>query len=291
MIASGLGPAGLLPEYDFGGGRLRALLFCEWETPFDERCVFLGERLLNDYGSKPVEGSGGLVGPAGEQNSAYGDYKKIRPKLIQYLSHPENNNPSMWIRGGPRENKRDFFPFALEWSLGLAHGGQKFGSFAVDESQVPSASDHADRAAPIIFQGLGSAYGGCWDFPSELGADGYSATVSTMPRDMKWGADTLYNARLTRWRDNIWRRKLRARQGYFREIYPINFLLDAHLNAPFEGAPLADFMKKFGALRRCEFNEKMHRWDVPEANLAEVRTALEPSGLVLSSATEPATLI
>ena len=171
--------------------------------------------------------------------------------------------------------------------MGIVHAGQKIGSLAVDESQVTRFHVLADRAAPIIFSVLGSAYGGCWDFPLSYGAGGYVATLVTVPRGVGVMANEEYGARLNRWRDNIWHKKLRARQGYFREVYPINFLVENHLNASFQGAPLSKFMEATGTLRRCEFSEEMFRWDVSESNLGEVRMALEPSGLVLSSAAEP----
>lgn len=295
MLDSFAFPEGLLPEFDFGsGGWLRSLMFYEWEAPLDERCLFLAEQLLAEFGTEPVEGTGALTNWSGDQRQAHGDYKKVRAKLGRFLTEANQDGnqlqPSMRVRSVPRVAESGFFPCALEVTFAVAPGGQKVGAFSVDDGHIESATTLADRVEALIFGALGTAYGGCWEFPAVLGSEGYVATVSSMPQNMKWGVDEHYVARLNRWRDNIWHRKLRTRQGYFREIYPINFVLDAHLNASFQGAPLSSFMREFGVLRRCEFNKKMHRWDVPPANLAKVRTVLEPSGLVLSSATEPAIL-
>lgn len=281
------GLIGITPEIDSGGPRLRCLMFYEWETPFDERCLLLSENLLSEFSSTPAEGTGALTDRSGEQRKAHGDYKKVRAKLAGFLANPGDSVPSISVSGLPRIEASGFFPFAFEVELGAAHEAQKFGSFAVAEKEIAGIHALVDRAAPMVFGVLGSAYGGCWDFPAEYGAGGYVATVNTMLSGMKWGSNEAYGARLNRWRDNIWHRRLRARQGYFREIYPINFVLDAHLEMPFRGTPLRKFIDAEGSLQRCEFNEKMYRWDVPEENLNAVRVALEPSGLILSSEAEP----
>ena len=276
------GPIGITPEIDNGGPRLRCLMFYEWEVPFDERCLFLSEMLLSEFGSMPVEGTGSLG-----KKEAHGAYKKVRTRLAGFLTGAGTDAPSIRVRSAPRVAEPDFFPSALEASMGIVHAGQKIGLFAVDEQEIANIHALANRAAPIVFGVLGAAYGGCWDFPAEYGAGGYVATVITVPRGVNVMANEEYGARLNRWRDNIWHRKLRARQGYFREIYPINFLLDAHLGRSFRGARLSKFMEATGTLRPCAFNEKMYQWDVPDETIGEVRIALEPSGLVLSSPAEP----
>jgi hypothetical protein len=258
-------------------------MFYEWEKPFDERCLFLSEKLFAEFNSITAEGTGNLG-----ENRVHGAYNRVRGKLASFLTATERGAAaSIRIRSAPRRTEPEFFPSAFEAAMGVVHARQKIGSFAVDGKEIESISDLANRAAPIVFDSLGPAYGGGWDFPEEYGAEHYVAAVNTMPSGMRWGSNKEYSARLVHWMNNIWRRKFRATNGYFREIYPINYLLGTHLDAPFRGAPLSKFMEATGSLRPCEFNEKMYRWDILDENINEVRNELEPSGLVLSSPAEP----
>jgi hypothetical protein len=275
-------PIGVIPEIDSGGSRLRNLMVYEWEAPLDERCLPLCERLLAEFGISPDEGTG-----SSGQKRTHGSYKKTRARLAALLASGGGSDVSVRVRSVLKSNAPEFFPSEFEAAFGRVHGGQKVGSFAVDQTKVESPKALVDSIAPIVFGVLHSAYGGCWNFPAEYGAEHYVAAINTMPIGMKWGSNPNYARRLVRWRDNIWHRGLRARDGYFREIYPINFLLEAHLERKFRNAALWRFMKEQGSLLQCEFSNKMYRWDVPEQNLSEVRIALESSGLVLSSEAEP----
>ena len=281
------GPIVITPEIDDGGPRLRCLIFHEWETPLDARFLSLAETLLSGFGSTAVEGSATLTDDRGEEKDVHGDYRKVRRKLARFLAEPGDASPTVQIWGAPRIADSGFFRFAYDIGAGVAHDGQTYGWFAAHETQVSHFRVLADRAAPMVFGALGSGYGGCFDFPARYGVAGYVATVVTVPRGVSVMANEAYADRLQRWRENIWHRGLRARQGYLREVYPVNFLLEAHLRMPFRGAPLARFMEAEGRLEPCAFNAAMYRWDVPEENLGAVRMALEPSGLVLSSAAEP----
>lgn len=280
--SSQVGPKGIVPDHVASTRSLRCFMFYEWEALYDRRLLDLGDRLLAEFGASSVEETGNLG-----DKKIHGSYKKARPVLENFFERCGSDlHPGIRLRSAPARDN-DFFPSDIEFDAHVKLSGQKQGVFAVDETLVASIRKLSERVASIIFDGLGAGYGACWDFPSELGVEGYLASVSMMPSGMKWGADEKYAARLNRWRDNVWHRKLRARDGYFREIYPINFLLETHLSMPFRDAPLSKFMETAGSLQSCEFNHKMYRWDVPDENLGEVREALDPSGLILSSEAEP----
>lgn len=254
----------------------------EWHAPYDRQLLDVGDKLFAEFSASSVEETGNL----GDEQT-HGKHKKVRPVLEGFFEKASSElRPGIRLRSSSiRDN--NLFPSDLEFNAHVNISGQKQCALAVDEELVTSAHELSDKVETIIFTQLGVGYGGCWDFPAEIGAEGYLSSVSMMPSGMKWGADKDYSTRITRWRDNIWRQKLRASRGYFREIYPINFLLETHLNMPFRDEPLSKFMEATGALRPFEFNEKMYRWDVPDETLNEVREALEPSGLILSSDVEP----
>lgn len=108
-----------------------------------------------------------------------------------------------------------------------------------------------------------------------------------MPVGVSWNSNREYADRITRWRDNRQLKKLTTRAGYFREIYPINFVLDTHLAMPFRGGMLSEFMQANGTLRPLDMHDEIFRWDVPDPIIPHVRGSLEESGLILSSNAPP----
>lgn len=242
------------------------------------------EKFLSEFGAKPIQGSGNLGG-----KRTHGSYTRVRNRLIEFLaSEMLDDARSIRVRSDPRNaTDSDFFPSAIEAAIGVVNGGQKIGSFGVAEKEVDNIYSLADRAASTIFSTLGPSYGGVWDFPAEYGAEPYVAAVNTVPGGVRLDSNKKYAGRLVNWTNNVWKKKLRTRQGYFREVYPINYLVDAHLRMEFRGSALYRFLEAEGTLHPCEFNEQMYRWDVPDENLAIVRLALEPSGLILSSDAAP----
>ena len=274
---------GVLPD-TFGLDSLaRCLMIYDWERPIDRSWLDAFEAPFAEFGAVPVEGTGHL-----EKKKSHGAYKRVRKKLAEFLENAEEKQDfSVRIRSEETDPNDGFCPSDVVVSFGLSDSSRKAACVAVRESLVSGPDELIERVERAIFDKCGAFYGGAFDFPAAFGPDAYLVSLGAIPKGHKWNSNREYSARITRWRKNTLNRKLRPSRGYFREIYPINFVLETHLNMPFRDAPLSKFMEATGALRPFEFNEKMYRWDVPDEHLNEVREALEPSGLVLSSETEP----
>ena len=274
---------GVLPDTYGLDAQARFLMIHELEHRVDATWMNLFEDVFAELGAPPFEGTGFL----GEKKS-HGSYRRVRKKLGEFLdSSTSGDNFGVRIRSESKYPEEGFFPSDLGIFLGQSNIRPTYIGIAARPPFVHNVDALIEKIGKARFEVFGTFYGGAWDFPTAFDPEGYLVSVGAIPKGHKWGSNREYSERLTRWEDNIWRRKLRASRGYFREIYPINFLLETHLNMPFRDEPLSKFMEATGALRPFEFNEKMYRWDVPDETLNEVREALEPSGLILSSDVEP----
>ena len=274
---------GILPE-TFGFDSIaRCLMVYGWEKPIGPEWIDVIEDIFLVFGHEPFEGMGNL----GELHS-HGSYNRVRKRLRGFSENPnESELFAIRVRSSPDFIDEAFFPCNIEVSLGFSHSNPKKAVVAVREALISDYKELVTRIGKNFFDLFGSFYGGAWDFPAAFGPSDYMVSVRAIPGRLPYGINDAYANRITRWRDNIWHKKCQVRSGYFREIYPINFLLETHLNAPFRGQPLYKFMEKNGSLEMFEFNEKMHCWNITEENLDFVRKTLEPSGLVLSSAANP----
>jgi hypothetical protein len=277
----------VLPEnWDGAGGIARCLMFYDWERELGEKWLDLVDAIFAEFGVEPREGTGNL----GKAHS-HGSYKRVRNRLREFLQAEKGARRDFRIQGEPYVMAEGFFPsdIGVVWghSISMQEGWTKSGLIAVRGNRAESCHALVERIGARLFQKLGGVYGAAFDFPTLYGPDAYLSSVGAIPKGGSGLANRKYTARMTRWRDNTWQLGLRAGQGYLREVYPINFVLEAHLKMPFQGRPLSELMEKVGDLRPSGYDDRMYRWDVPEESLETVRQALEPSGLILSSPTPP----
>ena len=255
----------------------------DWERQVESSWLDVFEFLFSEFDLEPAEGTGNL----GKRQS-HGAYKRVRRKLAEFLGEAEEAESfSIRIRSEATHPRDGFFPSDALVSFGVSSGPRKAACFAVREGLVSAPDELVQRIGPPVLSKFGAFYGGAWDFPAAFGPDAYLVSLGAVPKGHLSTSNADYFARITQWRKNVLNRKLRPASGYFREVYPINFLLETHLNMPFRDEPLSGFMTETGTLRSCDFNEQMYRWDVPKERLEEVQGALESSGLILSSEVEP----
>lgn len=273
-------PIAVLPEdWDGTGEIVRCFTLYDWQREFSPERLDVAESIFAEFRVTAYE----ATARRGEDKSS-GRYRRIRKRLVQFLDTANGQHrPDFLIQSQPTTKAEAFFPCDLEmaWAVTLAHRKQLM--VAVLATHAASCGDVITRIGQSLFELTGAAYGAAFDFPARYGPTFYLSSLSTIPRGTSSVANEHYTDRLTRWRAN-WPH---ASQGYFREIYPINFVLDGHLRMPFEGQPLSDFMDNVGDLHPSQYAEGMYRWDVPPDRLETVRHELEHSGLILSSATPP----
>ena len=254
-------------------------MFYDFEHKITPDWLDMAENLFQIFGYEPSFAIGNF-----NKKHSDGSYKRIRKRLLSFLTEAEEGD-SMDMRLDSIHDvpEEGFFPCQMHivWVNHL--GGIRDGEVSLRMSAKDDLYKFIDIVAPVIFKKVGKAYGSAFIFPAIYGPDAYHATMSSIPKGGGPNDNPEYSARLMNWCYNNLIKNKRPSQGFFREIYPINFVLQAHLDRDFQGRPLEHYMKKVGTLERCDFNPDIFRWDVSEDVIDSVREALEPSGLVLSA--------
>jgi len=262
----------------------RCLMFYDWEISLCPKWLELAAEVFAEFGQTIFEGTGNL----GSEHS-HGRYGRVLKRLAGFLGSVERgvaSNFDIRVWSQPYVETDAFFPCDVEMVWSVHASGRKAGMIAVREKLVENGDALIKRVGRSLFHSTGVVYANAFDFPAVFGPDAYLASVGTIPSGMSTRINEKYSTRITQWRDNRWKGLLSS-QGYLREVYPINFVFDAHLNIPFQERPLSDYMKRVGNLNVSEYNDKMYRWSVPTEIIERVRLDLESSGIVLSSPQPP----
>lgn len=254
----------------------RCLIFYDWEKPVGSDWLSLVEAFFSEFGQEPFEATANL----GDQRS-HGRFSRTKKKLARLLES-KGNQASLNIRIRGEARSESFFPCDVEISLTTRPSGQKEGLIAIRQNLVESCVALVARLGKNLFDATGEVYAGAFDFPTVFGPAAYWASLGTIPSGGSSLANKEYLERLTRWRDNRWNGVM-TKDGYLREVYPINYVLESHLNMPFRGASLGAHMERVGVLKVSECSSKMFRWLIPVERLPWVRSELESSGLILSA--------
>jgi hypothetical protein len=135
----------------------------------------------------------------------------------------------------------------------------------------------------IILSYVGACYGAAFDFPASFGPESYLCSVGFIPKGGSFIANQDHSERINRWSKRATYGELSPRAGYFREVYEINLINDAHLIAPFKNGLFGDFANSVGVIQPLPYCDGMYRWDVSKENLQKVQETMEDSGLILSS--------
>ncbi len=267
----------IIPSADDDAESTHCIMFYEYNNDVTADWLETAESFFTLFKLSPAKANGHV----GKKKSS-GSYFRIKEKLKNFLIL-SSEDYELDIRIDSKHIYKDekFFPCKMRYSRQKIHLRQ--GVIAVRSSSSDSLDNFISVIAEPLFNSIGISYAHAFDFPACYGPDYYLASVGTVLSRDSLSKNENYKKRLTNWRDNIWHKKKKPSQGFFREIYPINFLLQAHLDRDFQGRPLEDYMKKVGTLERCDFNPEVFRWDVSEDVIDSVRQALEPSGLVLSA--------
>ena len=279
LAMSDSGRVEVLPRFRSGEPMAYCLMFYDYDSSLQADWLSTVDHLFETFQQRPAL----VIGSLGTKQ-AKGPYERARSKLEGFLddkSSPER--PDIRVDSEHEFEREQFMPCRMRvaWSRSLA--GIDQGVIAVRADAAPSLNEMVEMIAGRLFKKLGVAYAHAFEFPATFGPDFYLSSVGSVPPGYSTTENAGYQERLTRWRDNTWHGKKRPRQGYLREVYPINFLTEEQAGAVFGQDTLKGYMTRTGTLNRCSFNEAMYRWDVPDDVLDRAREDLERSGVVLSS--------
>jgi hypothetical protein len=258
----------------------RCFMFYDFENPIGTEWLDVANEIFLEFGQVIAEETGNL-----EKQHTHGNFNRVQKRIRGFLESVQNGiNVNFDIRIQSRSyiESEAFFPVDIQMVLSQDREGRKKGTINVREIIVKNYDSLINKVAAKIFRLAGPMYANVFDFPTVFGPDAYLASVGTILSGMSSIVNRTYESRITRWRDNRWEGKLSS-QGYLREVYPVNFVLDVHLKMPFQNRPFEEYMKKVGELKVSEYSTRVFRWNVSEERIDDIRLELEKSGLILSS--------
>lgn len=265
---------------DVGCKQATSFLICSWSRELKGELLDINEGLFKQYEVKPTGAKGSC-----DDRAANGTYSSLRKRLLDFLQ-VESSFVDFRLVSEP-EYQDDFFSSKVLAAFSLDKEALKQGVFSVrEENKVISREIVVDIYLNHLKK-FGLFYGGAFLFPAKYGPDYYLSSVNTMPKGTKFGSNDDYVRRLCNWRENSRVPAFNPLNGYFREIYQYNFIVEAHLNKSFRGGRLKEFMESNGSLIQIDKNIPQFLWGIETEILPKVRGVLETSGLVLSSSTKP----
>ena len=211
-----------------------------------------------------------------------GNYSSLKSELEDAFScDVENGVKSLRVRSKIVAPEDGFFPCDMEISVDV--GGQSYarGSISVSIDKVSDLEKFAIQTAQEVSRIGGCYYGHSSLFPAILGPEYYLGSVGVIPKGWSFMSTRAYTKRLTTWRDHGANRI--SLNGYFREVFPFNFLTEHHLDQRILGKPAADLYKEFGQLEKFGASACQYVWKVPLALIPKAREVLEKANLVLSA--------
>ena len=257
-------------------------MFYDFQRAYSPSWLELSEAIFSEFGLEPTTAVG-----ATEQQQSNGAYRRVKKRLMAFLKMAaEGAEPNIRIDSRWDDSDALFCPCGIRIAFSSTNYGLRNGVVAVRQDLVTDVATLVDRIGDLVLTHTGTAYAHAFDFPLAYGPDYYLLAVGAVPTERTSREDEAYVARITRWRDNTWHRGLRPSQGYFREVYPINLVMQAHLDRQYKKHRLSEYMAEVGSLTKVSGIDGMYRWYIDEERLFEVREELEPSGLVLSACTD-----
>ncbi len=270
---------GIIPKITELSPEAICVMIYDWENPVGSELLDIIDKMFFEFSTAPAEATGCW----GTKHS-HGRYSRVRKKIASFLDGNLNGDQFSDVRVLSEklyEKDEPFCPSAV--GVAWASGGRK-NKKAIFYIRADSISDSELFVQYIeneLFPLVGNFYGGVWRFPVALGPESYlSSIVSVKRNELK--PEPEYGQRITQWRDNLYK-GLYSRDGYLREVYPINYINKNHINTTFNGSTLGHFMELHGSIKKCSFNSDMYRWDIPKNSYTAVVNLLESSGLVLSA--------
>lgn len=276
--------SGLKPAFDGYNSQCFSIILYNWDKAIAADWLDFIETLFASFDRSAIQATANR-----EKEKTHGNYRRVKKRLLGFLSDIQPDtclDVRIRSEAGAFSNEA-FFPAELEVVFAQSVNGAKRASIHIRDHVIESLDAFVEHLEYPLMELCGSFYGGAWKFPAAYGPASYLACVGTVQKGQHLNINADYTRRLTCFRKNIQGRDISLRQGYFREIYPVNYLSEAHLDNSFQNKPLSDYINKYGVLTEVDISKNMFKWELSEDVIERVRLKLEDSGLVLSSNTDP----
>lgn len=264
-------------------GNTRAIVLDHFQKVIGPEFLDTVDVLFAHYNAEPIEAIASY-----EEEKSIGKYVRVRPRIRNFLAAvaaEKSDRFSIDIGNYARRKSPAFHHGSVATSLSTSRKSRSIW-FGIDEASVGKKEEFVEFVAPQLFQLVGPCYGYYLLYSKQYGIGCYVASVKSILAGGNVMAFEDYGERITRWRDRE-RTGFQTSQGYIREVYEVNFLLDTHLRAPIDGMTFRKLAEKLGELVPFQQCPGVYKWTVPGENLELARDQFEDSGLVLSAPAEP----
>lgn len=207
----------------------------------------------------------------------HGKYSRLKKAFLDAM---ETGDVDFQLRSRVIEGHPGFFPSEVSISVNASGPGNAQGVISIIEKKVPDVSNFSKKLASELMLLAGSFYAHSSKFPMILGPDAYAAAVGAIPKGWSFNSTKTYTERLTTWRKKT--RHLDHIEMSFREIFPINFLKETHMNSTIVGKPARSFYEMYGSVIELSPNSQQYMWEVESSKLKLLREIMEKEGLILS---------
>jgi len=268
-----------LPDCEQNHRIVHSLMFYGLVKPLNERWIEIIESFFEQHGQSPdqlIVNSDTIQGNGG--------YRRVKNKLTAALIEASQEKEiDLRVRSQECVMDDGFMPCDIEVAISTNKSGVTQGVFSVDSCLAPNLNQFAKLLAMNIENLGGQFYGHASKFPALYGPESYLACVGTIPRGHNFMETRAHTKRITSWRENIRSKSTDPKNGFFREIYPINFLTQQHLEKTINNMSASHFFKKYGILEELRRNTDMFVWSLKERGRKKAALVLKKEGLVLSS--------
>ncbi|MFN9001754.1 MAG: hypothetical protein ACK5VW_06825 [Holosporales bacterium] len=182
----------------------------------------------------------------------------------------------IWIGALPLECTVEMFDFLCAAEL-EANGKRKTMVMTWDDQLVGFNPTYLTQFAQDMYRFFEPAYGYCFQRLFRQGPGLYPFGFLSGIDKFSEEAD-----RIDRWGKEYKSSYGTYRTGLFRDIYPMNFVCMAHLDQRLGEQRLQDWITSDSSRGELTaLNDKLWSWWIPEHDIAGVREALKPTGLLL----------
>lgn len=260
-----------LPESPFNENGTWFFSFYDWEIENGNCWLELVESLTATFGLQLNKGTGNS-----ESVNSHGNYKRVRKRLASILENKDEFY-SLVIRAGESSSDCGFEAYISESGF----TGRKAGIALT--SKYSDASSFENSILKLLANKFVFSYGAITKFNTSFSPESYLAGIGDFSTEYTFMERHEYTKRLTRWRDRITSDNTLLKQGYFREICPINYVNKNNLNV-FTKVGVSDTdINQYLSITALDDFSDMSRLTVDRDRLRDVRMAMEPSGFILSS--------
>lgn len=270
---------GQFPEYK--GNLPMAVCFSiyDWEVACYSNLLGMIEAFFNRYGYKPKYGTG-----SHDDTNFHGSYSRNRRKIALSFTEAAQSEFTDIRVLSEEEQIGDYAISRCGFLFRVSSDGRKEAMFFIHDNLVDNVECHSRSMENEVLNCIQFRYGAIFNFPFEYGPEQYLSGINLIPKGESFNTNKPFKRRLDTWRQNYKDKSFMMHQGYFREIYPVNYFNSKHFENKVFGDELFRLTRDFGVLKIVtqDKENKLFKWTLNEIELRKVRPVAESLSIVLS---------